>query len=114
MVKHNKYVHIAIRPLLTTGVRTKQPSLQDGLRLEVLSYHLCHGLGFGTHTVSAHHFELPTCEKRIMSYALIKVVNEDGDAFKGFFACLLDVHGELDLCLYSAAQVDDAVEGGGE
>ena len=47
-------------------------------------------------------------------YTLVEVVYEDGDAFDGFFACLLDVHGELDFCLYSAAEVGDAVEGGGE
>ena len=54
------------------------------------------------------------CIEHPTSETSVKVVNEDGDAFEGFFACLLDVHGELDLCLYGSAQVDDAVEGGGE
>lgn len=53
LIEFYQQVHIAFRPLLTTGERTKQPYLQDGLRLEVLGYHLCHVLGFGAHSVTS-------------------------------------------------------------
>ena len=44
MVKHDKDVHITIRRFLTSGKAAEQPCFQDGLRLEILSYKMCHYL----------------------------------------------------------------------
>ena len=43
-VKFDKYIHIAVLTFLTTGKGTKEPCFQDGLRLEVFGYLLCHHL----------------------------------------------------------------------
>ena len=43
-VKFNKYIHIAVLTFLTTGKGSKDPCFQDGLRLEIFSYLLCHCL----------------------------------------------------------------------
>ena len=48
-VKSDKYVHVRIISLLSTGKGTEEPSLQDGLGLEVFGYLLCHCLS--THIV---------------------------------------------------------------
>ena len=39
-----QYVHIRVFALLTTCIGAKKPSLQDGLRLEIFGYQLCHCL----------------------------------------------------------------------
>ena len=43
-IKLDKYIHIAIRTLLTTRIGAKEPCFQNGLRLEVFGYLLCHRL----------------------------------------------------------------------
>ncbi len=41
-IELDKQIHIAVFTLLATGKGAKEPCLQDGLRLEVLGYLLCH------------------------------------------------------------------------
>jgi hypothetical protein len=43
-VGHKKYVHVAVGALFAARIGTEEPSLQDGLRLEVLGYLLRHYL----------------------------------------------------------------------
>ena len=41
VVEDNEDVYIGTFVLLTPGIRTKQPCLQDGLRLEIVGYQSC-------------------------------------------------------------------------
>ena len=50
-VWHYQYVDIGVLALLASGVGAEEPSLQDGLRLEVLGYCLLDCLGGHQHTV---------------------------------------------------------------
>ena len=43
-VRQNEYVDIGVSSLLAAGKGAKEPSFQDGLRLEVFGYLLCHCL----------------------------------------------------------------------
>ena len=44
VVKYDKYIHIAVRFFFATGVGTKQPCLQDGFCLEIVSNYIGHSL----------------------------------------------------------------------
>ena len=44
MVKDYEYIHIAVLALLAPCIGAEEPSLQDGLRLEVFGYRLLHCL----------------------------------------------------------------------
>ena len=48
LVKYHKNVHIRVFVLLATCIRTKEPCFQNGLRLEIFSYQLCHCLSAHT------------------------------------------------------------------
>ena len=54
-VELHKYVYVGTLRLLTTGIGAENPSFQNGLRLEIVGYLLCHSLCTHTLPLTLYH-----------------------------------------------------------